>query len=76
MYVSFLSCRSSENAPAANAREFEGANDAQKSTAASDAAGKKKGKKGKKVVDNSLLGFSVHSNRINMGVIESAADAQ
>ena len=32
--------------------------------------GKKKGKKGKKSVDPSLLGFSVQSNRIMMGEIQ------
>lgn len=34
------------------------------------AGGRKKGKKGKKVVDPSLLGFSVTSNRIMMGEIQ------
>lgn len=37
-------------------------------------AGKKKGKKGKKVVDPSLLGFSVTSNRIMMGEIQHIED--
>ncbi|KAL3676449.1 hypothetical protein R1sor_026397 [Riccia sorocarpa] len=36
--------------------------------------GKKKGKKGKKVVDPSLLGFSVTSNRIMMGEIQHIED--
>lgn len=38
------------------------------------AGGKKKGKKGKKVVDPSLLGFSVTSNRIMMGEIQHIED--
>lgn len=37
-------------------------------------APKKKGKKGKKVVDPSLLGFSVTSNRIMMGEIQHIED--
>ncbi|XP_024517879.1 uncharacterized protein LOC9662666 [Selaginella moellendorffii] len=37
-------------------------------------AGKKKAKKGKKVVDPSLLGFSVTSNRILMGEIQHVED--
>ncbi|KAL2608476.1 hypothetical protein R1flu_027049 [Riccia fluitans] len=40
----------------------------------SSKAGKKKGKKGKKVVDPSLLGFSVTSNRIMMGEIQHIED--
>ena len=36
--------------------------------------GKKKGKKGKKAVDPSLLGFSVQSNRIMMGEIQRMDD--
>ncbi|CAM6008004.1 unnamed protein product [Sphagnum balticum] len=36
--------------------------------------GKKKGKKGKKVVDPSLLGFSITSNRIMMGEIQHVDD--
>jgi PERQ amino acid-rich with GYF domain-containing protein len=36
--------------------------------------GKKKGKKGKKVVDPSLLGFSITSNRIMMGEIQHIDD--
>lgn len=38
------------------------------------ASGKKKSKKGKKVVDPSLLGFSVTSNRIMMGEIQHIED--
>lgn len=40
----------------------------------SSMGGKKKGKKGKKVVDPSLLGFSVTSNRIMMGEIQHVDD--
>jgi hypothetical protein len=40
----------------------------------SPGSGKKKGKKGKKVVDPSLLGFSVTSNRIMMGEIHHIDD--
>lgn len=43
-------------------------------TAAAAAAAKKKGKKGKKVVDPSLLGFSVTSNRIMIGEIQRVED--
>lgn len=41
---------------------------------ASPGSGKKKNKKGKKVVDPSLLGFSVTSNRIMMGEIHHLDD--
>ncbi|KAJ7514721.1 hypothetical protein O6H91_23G056500 [Diphasiastrum complanatum] len=44
------------------------------SSLASAKGGKKKGKKGKKVVDPSLLGFSVTSNRILMGEIQHIED--
>jgi hypothetical protein len=43
-------------------------------TSSSPGSGKKKGKKGKKVVDPSLLGFSVTSNRIMMGEIHHIDD--
>jgi hypothetical protein len=43
-------------------------------TTSSPGSGKKKGKKGKKVVDPSLLGFSVTSNRIMMGEIHHIDD--
>ena len=43
-------------------------------TTGSPGSGKKKGKKGKKVVDPSLLGFSVTSNRIMMGEIHHIDD--
>jgi len=43
-------------------------------SASTPGSGKKKGKKGKKVVDPSLLGFSVTSNRIMMGEIHHIDD--
>ncbi|CAM6091961.1 unnamed protein product [Calypogeia fissa] len=58
-------------------KEDEGGNadsDSGNNSSAAKLAQKKKGKKGKKVVDPSLLGFSVTSNRIMMGEIQHIED--